>query len=371
MSLQPIMASAGRTLHAAYTTALRDGPVHSPGETEAGVRDRASPACAHCRLWGARPLYRGFSPAVDAAPEVTDADVAAVWADVVEKALQPLSGGVRREEVESAAGLQPASWNVRYQVIDGKAFIVGNPPLINHHHRKRMRGMKQILTAALRSLPGTSLCGGSHCCRSPTRLTAFCAHPPPLAHSSSPVWSTHPLTGPPLHSGSLPDLDFVVNFGDAPKVIPRPARRGRSSSPACAADPRVPISSIDPADDPPAVASNPKGVSDGVDGERDGMRDPTDCAGFSYAELRTSPHGPFGATSGNDNLLRESGFSNRTLPIFSATACCFAADLSFPTVWYDFDESDRTFRGAPCRWVSHVRRWKRSPASGATAQSYM
>jgi hypothetical protein len=76
--------------------------------------------------------------------------------------------------------------------------------------------------------------------------------------------------------------------------------------------------------------------------ELEKLLSPLQCAGFEWAELSHAPHGPFGAISGSENLLHANGFSNRSsLPaIMTATSCCFASDLSFPTVWYDFDSSD-------------------------------
>ena len=75
---------------------------------------------------------------------------------------------------------------------------------------------------------------------------------------------------------------------------------------------------------------------------------PPRCEGFAWRELAHAPHGPFGAVSGSENLLHANGFlanhSARGLPpLFTATSCCFSADLSFPTVWYDFDTSDEDF----------------------------
>ena len=70
---------------------------------------------------------------------------------------------------------------------------------------------------------------------------------------------------------------------------------------------------------------------------------PADCAGFEYSELATATHGPFGPLGGRENLLRENGFSRPSLPIFTAISCCFAADISFPTAWYDFASTDWDF----------------------------
>ena len=40
-------------------------------------------------------------------------------------------------------------------------------------------------------------------------------------------------------------------------------------------------------------------------------------------------------TSGSENMLyRGDGFVAAPPPIFSAAACCFARDISFPTAWY-------------------------------------
>ena len=40
-------------------------------------------------------------------------------------------------------------------------------------------------------------------------------------------------------------------------------------------------------------------------------------------------------TSGSENMLyRGDGFVAAPPPIFSAAACCFARDVSFPTAWY-------------------------------------
>ena len=35
-------------------------------------------------------------------------------------------------------------------------------------------------------------------------------------------------------------------------------------------------------------------------------------------------------------LYRGDGFVAAPPPIFSAAACCFARDVSFPTAWYDY-----------------------------------
>ena len=41
-----------------------------------------------------------------------------------------------------------------------------------------------------------------------------------------------------------------------------------------------------------------------------------------------------------DNAFVDARWARRPLPLLTAVACCFAHDLSFPTAWYDFDQSD-------------------------------
>ena len=57
------------------------------------------------------------------------------------------------------------------------------------------------------------------------------------------------------------------------------------------------------------------------------------CGDFQWSELAHVPHGPFGALSGSENLLHANSFLNSLVrpPLMTATSCCFAADLSFPT----------------------------------------
>jgi len=60
-------------------------------------------------------------------------------------------------------------------------------------------------------------------------------------------------------------------------------------------------------------------------------------------------------TSGSENMLyRGDGFVSAPPPIFSAAACCFARDISFPTAWYDYDHSD-------VEWSSLAAAGRRQP----------
>ena len=105
---------------------------------------------------------------------MTPSDVRRVLEAYISRALAPLSAGVSRQMVERAAALQPSQWNSRFQIVGGRAYLVGTPRLINHHHRKRLKGVQQILRA--------------------------------LQETSS----------------AIADVDFVLNLGDAPKVRPLP-----------------------------------------------------------------------------------------------------------------------------------------------------
>ena len=102
----------------------------------------------------------------------------------------------------------------------------------------------------------------------------------------------------------LPDLDFVVNFGDAPMAIPLPDDRHRpfagsgggtagAAGATGAAGPTIGAAAIGPGV-PPAGAN------------LSALHPPHTCAasGFSYAELERSPQGPFGViTSGSNPSL--------------------------------------------------------------------
>ena len=109
----------------------------------------------------------------------------------------------------------------------------------------------------------------------------------------------------------VPDVDFVVNFGDGAKTIPLPA-----GAPADLAD------------------AKPPSNGDAFNAALRDARAPG-CADFSYERLRRSPEGPFGPVHGGDNGLSRNGFSNRSARIFSAVGCCYAHDVSFPVAWYD------------------------------------
>ena len=321
LSLQPIMNSAGRTLLREYEAVARLSADDAERDQGAATGAPNSP-CSHCRLWPSRPRFGGFSAVVDEQPEVTDSDIQSVLFAYAERALLHLSGGIERADVEEAARIQPTAWNARYQVIGGKAYIVSPPRLINHHHRKRLVGVRQILTDLLRAWP------------------------------------------------NQPDIDFVINFGDGPKLLPRPrpCRAAISARPpeslangnpdgteghptaSTAAGSTVSTAAGSTVDGPSCSNSSPESSprqSSPADAtgfmELRWMESPPDCADFQYEELRTTPQGPFGPTSGSDNILWESGFANRSLPLFTATACCFAQDISFPTVWYDFSISDRMY----------------------------
>ena len=112
----------------------------------------------------------------DGRAEVTDTDVNAVYSAYVQRALRPWhTGGISPLLIEAAARLQPIEWNMRYQIVNGHVYTLGtNRPPVNHHHRKRMLGVKQILLALVRAGPRVA------------------------------------------------DVDFVVNFGDSPKVLAPP-----------------------------------------------------------------------------------------------------------------------------------------------------
>ena len=140
----------------------------------------------------------------------------------------------------------------------------------------------------------------------------------------------------------MPDVDFVLNLGDAPKVLPLPARAGRPSQ----AGVRATAASFVGDDDGGDGGSGSHGGSgDGSLGavaasaaELATLASPPACAGFTWPELAHAPHGPFGALRGTENMLHANGFANKSAsarlpPLMTATSCCFATDLSFPTVW--------------------------------------
>ena len=151
-----------------------------------------------CGAWPERPLHRGFGADVDAAAEVSDADVRELLERYVTAALAPLkaAGGVRDGDVAAAAALPGVEWNAHYQLLGGRVYVVGGePPPVNHHHRKRLRGVRMILSALL------------------AEYAAAGATPP--------------------------DVEFVINFSDAPKVCllytsPSPRDRTRSRMPSSA-----------------------------------------------------------------------------------------------------------------------------------------
>ena len=317
-SLEAVHVVAGRALRDAYLEALREAavmrrqarlaalPGAAPGAIDGSdARARAQgdaraaaapPPCAHCHQWPSRPLFAHFSSAVDAIPPVSNADIVTVYRAYVSRQLAPLkrSGGVSAARVEAAARLGPSEWNLRLQIVRGVAYVVGPPPaLINHHHRKRLRGLAQLFAALLTNSDGDT--------------------------------------------AALPNVDLALNLGDAPKVVPMPRRR-------------------------PEDAAAPSGEVD-AGGELSALLPPPNCAGFEWPELGPAVHGPFGPVSGSDNLLRENGFANSSvaggarLPLFTATSCCFAADLSFPTAWYDFDTSDEDFAALAAEAERAAPRW--------------
>ena len=276
-SLEAVRVGSGGPLRQEYRAALSESTsspeghapgVHLTGEHGGGVEGVGAaptvpPPCAHCVHWPGRPLFDGFSSSVDALPEVSDDDVRNVLAGYIRRQLTRLSRRpIDASRIEAALALHPAGWNARFQIIDGVAYLVGGAPsLINHHHRKRLRGVAQILLA---------------------------------------------LTGAPSASSQrVPNVDFVLNLGDAVRVHPTSDATGAA-----------------PPDAPDA------------------------CADFAWEDLAPSAHGPFGPRSSHDNSLHENGFCSEDSqhrnggmpPLFSAVACCFSADLSFPTAWYDFDD---------------------------------
>ena len=313
-SLDPVRVVAGAALRREYLASLREAarerrralapPANAPTPSADAV------PCAHCSHWPSRPVYNRFSASVDEQPEVSDADIASVYREYIRRQLAPLrqGGGVTREALEAASLLKPTEWNARYQIISGVAYLVGRdaPTLINHHHRKRLRGVQMLL--------GDLLSSGA-----------------PIA-----------------------DVDFVLNLADAPKVIPRPPRTATNGG-----------------EDEARSATEPPAWSGA---QLAGLRAPSGCAGFEYSELEPAPHGPFGPVNGLDNMLEANGFvgslagnncaaaatsdaqssessgasigegSAGVLPVLGATSCCFAADVSFPTVWYDFSNSDDEFK---------------------------
>ena len=261
-TLDAVNVAAGPPLRKAYVNALREA---SDARRRAAAGDwDASPSddvpCSHCSEWPTRPLFTQFSPQVDRQPEVSDADIAAVYRDYIQRHLRAL-GPITAKDLESSAQLHPREWHLRVQIIDNVPYVVTptasteSLPIINHHHRKRLRGLKQILDLLL-------------------------------------------STGP-----AMPDVDLVLNLGDAPRVVPKPQTTD--------------------ADAPP------------------------NCAGFQYSELDHKAHGPFGPLTGSENLLTANGYqedNSRLPPMFGATSCCFSSDLSFPTVWYDFESTDDEFK---------------------------
>ena len=284
-SLAPVHAIAGPSLRREYVVALRElareiaQEARARGHGSSGRRadrqtgDAPPPPCAHCALWPTRPVFGGFSAAVHAMPEVSDADVAAVYREVIARRLAPMrrAGGLRTEHLEAALHLPPARWNARYQIVDGRPYSVGPEPTpINHHHRKRLRGVRQLLHALVAT------------------------------------------DGP-----RVPDIDFVLNLGDAPKLIVAPSEEALGHMhrpPECAA--------------------------------------PTGCAEFEWTELAAAPHGPFGPIRGSEKLpfcptsaLGNNGSSTAQppIPLMTATSCLFSYDISFPTAWYDFEASDDEF----------------------------
>jgi hypothetical protein len=123
-SLAPVHAIAGPSLRREYVVALRElareiaQEARARGHGSSGRRadrqtgDAPPPPCAHCALWPTRPVFGGFSAAVHAMPEVSDADVAAVYREVIARRLAPMrrAGGLRAEvaAIEEGEGAKAA-----------------------------------------------------------------------------------------------------------------------------------------------------------------------------------------------------------------------------------------------------------------------
>ena len=101
------------------------------------------PTCPHCEFWPERPLVHDLTAAASLA-EVSDKDVTSVWRSYVRRALRPWREGVGDRELEAALALEPTEWNMRFQIVRGHVYAVGDIPRINHHHRKRVLGMRQV-----------------------------------------------------------------------------------------------------------------------------------------------------------------------------------------------------------------------------------
>ena len=126
-----------------------------------------------------------------------------------------------------------AQWNVRYQLVRGRLYAVGGePPPINHHHRKRMRGVRQVRSGThWPPPPPPRLPPPARPCPVPRRQPAHAISarsPPDLPPQLVAAILADAARGaaPPL-----PPLDFVINYGDAPKAIsPRSRRNPRAHS---------------------------------------------------------------------------------------------------------------------------------------------
>ena len=235
-------------------------------------RRRVAAAAVRTAAWPERPLHRGFGADVDAAAEVSDADVRALLERYVTAALAAAQGRRRRPRRRRGGGGGAAR-----------------------------RRMECTLPAAGRP-------------RVRRRRRAAARQPPP---PQAAAWRTHD------------------SIGAAGRMAPPPAPRRRTSSSSSIFRTRPRCSALPTARTPRRRRRGPPPA-----GALQTMAPPADCAGWRWEELAWAPYGPFGAVTGTDNAFVGARWARRPLPMLTAVACCFAHDLSFPTAWYDFEQSD-------------------------------
>ena len=119
MTLDEVHEIAGASLRREYHVALGRAAADAAVAAAGGGGALRLPPCVHCGAWPERPLHRGFGADVDAAAEVSDADVRALLERRVTAALAPLgaAGGVRDGDVAAAAALPGVEWNAHYQLL--------------------------------------------------------------------------------------------------------------------------------------------------------------------------------------------------------------------------------------------------------------
>ena len=143
LTLDAVDAVAGASMRAQYDRALASAEAEGASASARALGPPELPTCPHCELWPSRPIVRDFNAAASLA-EVSDDDVTSVWREGVRRALRPWREGVRDRDLDAALALEPAEWNMRFQIVRRRVYAVGETPTINHHHRKRLLGMRQV-----------------------------------------------------------------------------------------------------------------------------------------------------------------------------------------------------------------------------------